>query len=205
MAHLGIQQARRELARLTEQYGSEKAYRKADGTVRHKCFISYHSVDAEEVLQFVNDFESAFIPRSVGLSDEDGPIVESDDADYVTDTIRDKYLRDSTVTIVMIGRCTWSRRFVDAEVYSSLRRGKINRLNGLMAIELPSVAGNSKLQARVADNYLKDEDSYAGYWVYPTSVRHLQGWIQQAFDARETLEHLKDNTRSRRKASTSCP
>jgi hypothetical protein len=124
-------QPRRELARITRHYESQQSYQTADGNIRHKSIISYHSTDAEEVLKFVNDFDSVFIPRSVGLSDEDGPLVDSDDGDYVTDTIRDKYLRDSTVTIVMIGRCTWSRRFVDAEVYSSLRRGKINRLNGL--------------------------------------------------------------------------
>jgi hypothetical protein len=197
--------ARRELARITRQYENQQPIRKSDGSVRHKCFISYHSADAEEVLKFVEDFDSAFIPRSVGLSDEDGPLIESDDAAYVANTIRDKFLRDSTVTIVMIGRCTWSRRFVDGEVYSSLRRGKLNRLNGLMAIELPSVSGNSKLQARVADNYVKDGDSYARYWVYPESVSQLQRWIQTAYDARDSKDHLIDNTRLRRKASASCP
>lgn len=205
MTTLQVQAALRELARITRLYEGQQAIRKADGSVRHKCFISYHSDDAEEVLGFVRDFDSAFIPRSVGLSDEDGALIESDDADYISNTIRNKYLRDSTVTIVMIGRCTWARRFVDAEVYSSLRRGKVNRLNGLMAIELPSVAGNSRLQARVADNYVKDGDSYAKYWVYPTSVSQLQEWIQQAFDARETKEHLKNNDRARRKANASCP
>lgn len=205
MTSFQVQAAQRELARITRRYESQQAVRKADGSVRHKCFVSYHSADAEEVLAFVENFDPAFIPRSVGLSDEDGPLIESDDADYIANTIRDKYLRDSTVTIVMIGRCTWGRRFVDAEVYSSLRRGKVNRLNGLMAVELPSVAGNSKLQPRVADNYVKGGDSYAKYWVYPSSVSQLQGWIQQAFDDREAMEHLKDNSRARRKASAPCP
>lgn len=205
MTGSGIQAARRELARLTRLYETEETIRKSDGSVRHKCFISYHSADAEEVLDFVETFESAFIPRSVGLSDEDSPLVESDDAEYIANTIRDKYLRDSTVTVVMVGRCTWGRRFVDAEVYSSLRRGKVNRINGLMAIELPSVAGDSKLPARVKDNYVKDGESYAKYWVYPSSVTQLQGWIQRVFDARETKEHLKDNSRSRRRRNAPCP
>lgn len=54
--------------------------------------------------------------------------------------IRDKYLADSTVTIVLVGHCTWARRYVDWEVYSSLRRDRNNRLNGLLAITLPLTA-----------------------------------------------------------------
>lgn len=204
MINARIEAARRELARITRIYADQPAVRKADGSVRHKCFISYHSADAEEVLRFVEESEDAFIPRSVGLSDEDGPLIDSDDPDYIADTVRDKYLRDSTATIVMVGGCTWGRRFVDAEVFSSLRGGKRNRPNGLMAIELPSVARNSRLPDRVADNYTKGGESYAGYWVYPSSVQALQGWIQEAYDARESKEHLKDNSRPRRKRNT-CP
>lgn len=197
--------ARAELARVTRRYENVTETKRADGIVRHNCFISYHSADAPEVLDFVENFESVFIPRSVGLNDEDGPLIESDEADYIHDTIRDKYLRHSTVTIVMVGQCTWARRFVDNEVYSSLRSGKINRVNGLLAIELPSVAGSSRLPARVNDNYVKGGNSYAKYWSYPYNASTLQGWIQQAFDARSSKAHLIDNSRARRKRSSPCP
>lgn len=197
--------ARAELVRLTQLYENIAETKRADGTVRHKCFISYHSQDAPEVLDFVESFESVLIPRSVGLSEEDGPLIESDDADYIHNTIRDRYLRDSTVTIVMVGQCTWARRFVDNEVYSSLRSGKVNRINGLIAIELRSVAGDSKLPDRVADNYVNGGNSYAKYWSYPTGATVLQGWIQQAFDARTSKADLIDNSRARRQRSSSCP
>ncbi|MBN1655077.1 MAG: TIR domain-containing protein [Deltaproteobacteria bacterium] len=45
--------------------------------------------------------------------------------DYVMRRIRDEHLRDSTVTIVMIGNCTWSRKYVDWELQASLRSGPI--------------------------------------------------------------------------------
>ena len=51
------------------------------------------------------------------------------------DRIRDYYLTDSSVTIVLVGACTWARKYIDWEVYSTLRRDKNNRLSGLMAIE----------------------------------------------------------------------
>ncbi|WP_209440993.1 TIR domain-containing protein [Paenibacillus maysiensis] len=34
--------------------------------------------------------------------------------------MRTKHLKDSTVTFVLIGESTWSRRWVDWEIYSSL-------------------------------------------------------------------------------------
>jgi hypothetical protein len=61
---------------------------------------------------------AVFIPKCVGVSD-DYPWINSDDDDYVMDKIRDDFLADSTVTLVMVGKCTWSRKSVDWEVYSS--------------------------------------------------------------------------------------
>jgi hypothetical protein len=36
---------------------------------KHKCFISYHKNDLDEVEAFVEDFESAFIDKIVGAFD----------------------------------------------------------------------------------------------------------------------------------------
>ena len=51
--------------------------------------------------------------------------------------IREKCLLDSTVTIVLLGKCTHSRRHVDWEIKSSLRQGA-SAPNGLIGIVLPS-------------------------------------------------------------------
>ena len=80
--------------------------------VRHKCFISYHQVDEDEVAKFIDDFSDVFIPKVLGVSDTDD-FIDSTDTDYVMRRIRELYLTDSTVTIVMIGKCTWARRYVD--------------------------------------------------------------------------------------------
>jgi hypothetical protein len=171
---------------------------------RHKCFVSYHVDDADEVTDFIEDFGDVFIPRVIGVSEEDD-FIDSDDTDYVMDRIREEYLRDSTVTIVMIGKCTWSRRFVDWEVYSSLRNDSKNRRNGLMAITLPSVANDDdrRLPARVSDNVDGDK-LYARWWKYPSYEASLKNYIKEAFDARTTKDHLIDNTRDRRMRNASC-
>ncbi|WP_333758639.1 TIR domain-containing protein [Streptomyces sp. ISBFB 2968] len=187
---------------------SRQLEHKSDSPVRHKCFLSYHAVDAEEVLAFVEKFGNYFIPRAIGVS-EDDPVIESEDSDYIMDRIRSKYLSDSTVTMVMVGKCTWARKFVDWEVYSSLRRDKVNRLNGLIAIQLPSgkSAGGS-LPARVSNNVIREEEKdigYARYYAYPNSGTTLQSWVQDAFDARQTRSHLIRNSLARKKINSYCP
>lgn len=180
---------------------------KADSPIRHKCFLSYHAVDAEEVLSFVESFGDYFIPRAIGVS-EDDPVIESEDNDYILDRIRSKYLADSTVTIVMVGKCTWARKFVDWEVYSSLRKDRVNRLNGLMAIQLPSgKRARGALPARVDDNVTREDGAdvgYARYYVYPDSGSSLKSWIQDAFDARRTRDKLIENGRARKKNNSYC-
>jgi len=88
-----------------------KRLTEAQKAVRHKCFVSYHHTDQDEADKFIDEFEDAFIPRVLGVSDEDD-FIDSADTDYVMDQIREKYLTDSTVTIVLVGKCTWARRYV---------------------------------------------------------------------------------------------
>ncbi|WP_349879184.1 TIR domain-containing protein [Micromonospora sp. HUAS YX12] len=201
--------ANRRLLALSRENDGIREYRKSDGSVRHKCFLSYYSEDAEEVLAFVEKFSTVFIPKTVGISD-DYPWVNSDDDDYVMDVIRDDYLADSTVTLVFIGKCTWSRKFVDWEVYSSLRRDKNNHLNGLLAIQLPSAVDQptAKLPDRVNKNVRRDANGadvgYARYNVYPSSEASLQAWIEDAFQARKTRDGLIVLGGPRRKANSAC-
>ncbi len=189
------------LARLAEAYAA-KTY-----DTRHKCFLSYHSEDADEVADFVDAFGTAFIPKVIGISEED-PLISSSNTDYIMDRIREKYLTDSTVTMVLMGKCTWARRFVDWEVYSSLHRGKVNRLNGLMAVNLPSITASdvSKLPPRVDDNLPRTNgpDRFARWYQYPTTASEVQGWVDNAFDARVNRQALIDNSRPRKINSSSC-
>ncbi|MFE1798194.1 TIR domain-containing protein [Streptomyces sp. NPDC059517] len=180
---------------------------KADSTTRHKCFLSYHAVDAPEVLSFVNTYGEFFIPRAIGVS-EDDPVIQSDNNDYIMDRIREKYLADTTVTIVMVGKCTWARKFVDWEVYSTLRKDKVNRLSGLLALQLPSGrTSNAPLPGRVDDNvvrYSGEDAGYARYYTYPTTGSTLQNWIHDAYTARRDRSHLISNGRARKINNSSC-
>lgn len=153
--------------------------------VRHKCFISYHQTDEDEVAEFIDDFKDVFIPKVIGVSDTDD-FIDSTDTVYVMRRIRELYLTDSTVTIVMIGKCTWAKRYVDWEVASTLRTDPINKRSGLMAITLRSVASALiQLPRRMADNVDRDH-GYARAWKYPTSAVGLRSCIDIALSARRT-------------------
>ncbi len=180
------------------------AARKVDAT-RHKCFVSYHADDMSEVETFIDKFGSEFIARSVGVTVEDD-FVDSDNEEYIKQRIREKYLTDSTVTILLLGKCTWSRKFVDWEISSSLRNDTNNRRNGLLVYPLPSMNNSARLPDRVRDNWTEGDQaaSYARYLPYPTSASVIRSNIDSAFSDRTAKADLVDNSRPLRKLNSSC-
>ena len=56
----------------------------------------------------------------------------------IREKIRDEYLKDSTVTILLVGVETEERKHIDWEVYSSMLDGTKNKKSGVLIINLPS-------------------------------------------------------------------
>lgn len=171
---------------------------------RHKTFISYHHADEDEVSDFINFFDhdhDVLISRGIGASMA-GDVIESTNADYIKRRIRELYLRDSTVTLVMVGAATWGRKFVDWEIAASLRNTSTTSRNGLVAITLPSIANlaGRKLPARVSDN-VNGENGYARWMEYPTNTASLAKMIDAAYIRRSTHLDLVDNSRLLRNRS----
>ena len=110
-------------------------------TQRHKVFISYHHGDfnlpgdQRYKEEFEQEFSGVdFISRSVAIGDINPHL----NTDTIRQKIRDDYLRDSTVTIVLVGAHTWKRKHVDWEIGSSIRHTKYNHRSGLIGIILPT-------------------------------------------------------------------
>ena len=103
----------------------------------HKVFISYHHRNDQayknELINFGRSF-GVFIDRSV----DTGDISENLDDQTIREKIRDDYLRDSTVTIVLVGVETKLRKHIDWEIYSSMFDGVRNKQSGILVINLPS-------------------------------------------------------------------
>jgi hypothetical protein len=154
--------------------------------VRHKCFLSYHHEDCPAVEHFLDLFDGCFIHRGIAMPED---VIDSNDPDYVMRRIRELYLDDSTLTIVLIGPHTWSRRYVDWEVQASLRRSQFGPLpNGLLAIQLWEDCRD------LPDRVLFNVDSgYAGFWRYPKTNLELEDIVEEAYIARTEKTHLIQN------------
>jgi len=158
-------------------------------SVRRKCFISYHKADQYKVDQFCENFSGSFIRRGITMEED---IIDSDNTDYVMRRIRALYLQDSTVTIVLIGKCTWARKFIDWEVQASLRNPRDGYPNGLVAIQLWD--SYKTLPKRVEENV---DSEYAKFYKYPSTTNSLNSMVEKAWNARSDLDHLIKNPRKR--------
>ena len=177
--------------------------------IRHKVFISYHHDDQDEAEKFIETFDKerkVFIARALGVGMEQD-IIDSDDTDYVMRRIRELYLKDSTVTIVLIGRCTLARRYVDWEIQASLRHGEKTTPLGLLGVKLPSYKKGDGYPNRLNLNLKQNkqqEDCYARVIDYPQRKDTLARYIDDAYQARTARAHLIENPRERFERNRSC-
>lgn len=175
--------------------------------VKRKVFISHYKGDKDEVEAFIDEFASrqgVFTPYVLGAN-ENYDFIDSTNTDYVMTQIRQKYLQDTTVTIVLVGSCTHSRRYVDWEIKSSLRQGEKYTPNGLMGIILSSMGQNVYLPPRLEANWVEGHvNCYARYWIYPSSAETLGGLIEDAYSARTTRANLINNSQDMMKYNARC-
>ncbi len=104
----------------------------------HRVFISYHHGNDQcykNSLLYLNIWFKIFIDESV----DTGGISEELPDQSIRAKIRDEYLRNTTVTILLCGTETKGRKHCDWELYSSMFNGKINKQSGILVILLPSV------------------------------------------------------------------
>jgi hypothetical protein len=167
--------------------------------VRRKCFVSYHQRDLVAVNRFIDRFGPRnFIKRGITLPAD---VINSSNTDYVLRRVRELYIQDSTVTIVLIGGCTWARRFVDWEIQASLRRPANGHPNGLIGILL-----DSRTRARLPPRFKLNRDSgYAQYHYYPRDAATLAAWIEDAYQARTARRSRINNPVERYRYNRRCP
>ena len=93
-----------------------------------------------------------FVDRSV----DTGDIPDDLSSEAIRKKIRDDYLRDSTVTIVLVGPETKKRKHVDWEIHGSMYGSPKNKQSGILVIMLPK-CGTSRIHA---PHSKKEKDLY---------------------------------------------
>ena len=167
---------------------SMNACESPDQIQRHKVFVSYHR---ERDQQYRDAFEQMFadmheiqVSKSVQIDDIDPTL----DVQTVRQKIRDEILRDSTVTVVLIGFETWKRKSVDWEIGSSVTNTASSPRSGLLGVILPTYESKyfpytlpPRLDYNVACGFAK---------LYPwtESPRTVANWIRNAYNRRDTID-----------------
>ena len=160
-------------------------------TQRHKVFVSFHHEDEYYKDVFCRAMGSDIVDKSV----EDGDIDTYLQTDTIRGKIRDEFIADATVTVVLAGRCTWQRKHVDWEIGSSLRDTKKNSRCGLLGILLPTHPDHGRrpyrprfLPPRLADN-CGTVNAFAAVHDWPVhwNTATIRGWIHAAFERRRTV------------------
>ena len=163
---------------------------------RHKVFVSYHHALDEAYRTKFERFSSIFDVLVPGWVN-DGDIDSNLPAETIRQKIRDEYLRDTSVTVVLIGAETWQRKHIDWEIGSSIRQTEYNPRSGLLGILLPTYRRTDPtrynphtIPPRLYDN-IKCEFATIHNWSdEPLTV---QAWIHDAHQRKSTKQ--PDNSR----------
>ncbi|MDE3075719.1 MAG: TIR domain-containing protein [Chloroflexota bacterium] len=158
--------------------------------LRYRCYLSFDHQDESPARAFIEEFD----PRQEYLftRKETVPnyILSSTDPAFVAQRMRQYFLLESTVTIVLVGKATWTQRSVEAELLGSLYRANGLQPSGLVAIRLLHRSITLKLPERLRLNL---DSGYARFHLYPDNPLELSAWIEDAHKRRTARLHvLKD-------------
>jgi hypothetical protein len=158
---------------------------------RHNVFISYHHKNDEAYkVEFERLFSGIYdILETKAVTDGDiDPYLKTE---TIRQKIRDEFIRNSSVTVVLIGSETWKRKHVDWEISSSIRDTQLNSRTGLLGIILPTYPRNDitkynrgTIPPRLYDNI---DCNFATIHNWSNDSHEVQEWIHQAFLRRKQI------------------
>lgn len=176
-------------------------YNYCNNVTKHKVFVSYYHSDDQVYKNYIYDnFKDKIINKSVMNND-----INSDNGDeYIKRLIREDYISDSSVVVVLVGKNTKTRKHVDWEIYAGLR-GSINGNSGLIGILLPEMENYNNtysyedIPSRLADNI---KSGYSKMYNWDYAMNHFDEIINEAFQNRITLKNKIDNSRKQMQINT---
>ena len=127
-----------------------------------KVFISFYNkdIEAKQKLLQLNNQHQIFVDGSV----DTGDITDDLTDETIRLKIRDEYLRDSSVTIVLFGNETSRRKHVDWEIGSSMIDSIKSKKSGIIVIILDSLISENnslipteKIRKMVSPEMLESE------------------------------------------------
>lgn len=142
----------------------------------HKVYISFKTEDLEYKEEIQSWTHLDYVDKSLNTP------ISSEDPDYILRRIREEYLRDSTVTVFLIGSRSAEdlgaieQRYIKGELQASLYNGSGNTKSGILGVVLPdmydqvyggkyacSICGGSHNTVKINDSTVIKEFSYNYY------------------------------------------
>ena len=153
-----------------------------------KVFVSYaHRLDDSAA----DDFQAIFADKRDVFIDKS---IREDIGELAARTIKQrltKLIRDSTVTVVLIGQQTGGRSWVDWEIYHSLRKSDGVTRNGLLGVRIPN-------KVHWIPERLNDNVRNMGLIIdWPRDYRTLANFIEKAYERRNGVVDLSRALRQR--------
>lgn len=190
---------------------------------RHKVFISYYHHDDQAYkdilinMQELNpdtwQLQSIFEDCSVHENEIDDTGLTSEQIRCI---IRDEYIKDATVLILLCGQNTRKRKHIDWEIHAAMYDSEKNPQMGILVINLPTInqsvrASTNEEKPLLSDNghwfSLKTRQEFEQYYPYMPS-RIIDNFIKdvpitvvewnRVQGDPQILKHLIDNAYSRR-------
>lgn len=161
-----------------------------------KVFVSFHQADELEANVWIKRYEQYFSEiRALGLDElgEDfAEHIKSGDSDYVMRRIREEWIAGTSCTIVLLGRCTWARRYIDWEIAATIRNFDDSPRGGLIGVNLPSAGTSSSQNPPRLDLNLEVVDGvntgYARVYGVAPSNGTIADWVDEAVGRRDDVE-----------------
>lgn len=117
------------------------------GINRHKVFISYYHAEDQYYKNVLSNmkyynfdkycYESIFDDYSVRNGDIDDTFLTPE---QIRRIIRDDFIQDATVLILLCGRNTKRRKHVDWEIHAAMYDSDVNPQMGIVVINLPTIS-----------------------------------------------------------------
>jgi len=158
------------------------------------CFVSYHHDNDQKYLAKLRKVITNMKVADYSLKDDIGHLTD----ETIYKKVREK-MRNCSVTVVLIGTRTGHRKWIDWEIWASLR-GYTHRYdplksfkpNGLLAIYLPT--SSHSVPDRLADNI---KSGYAVSMKWENLERDFESKVNYAYWNRTNNAYKIDNSRER--------
>jgi len=161
---------------------------------KHNCFVSYHHEREQQYVKKLRKLISQMRVADYSLKDDIGHLTD----DTIYKKVRGK-MRSCSVTVVLIGERTGHRKWIDWEIWASLRSYthpydpyKSFKPNGLLGIFLP--ADSHSIPDRLKDNI---ETGYAISMKWGNLEKDFESKVNYAYWNRTNVDYKIDNSRQR--------